>query len=116
MKELAFLLDDRENAKDIGFKPLENRIRCYAHIINICSSHIVASMTPTSKSYLANLRVPVGSGHVTCDSDDDSDADDDFSFDHGFKQSQLAESFDTDGDPKLELWFSGIKRDPLRRA
>lgn len=116
MEELDLLLGHRENTTEIGFDPSDSRIRCYAHIINICSSHIVASMTPTSKSYLANLRVPVGSNHVTCDSDDDSDADDSDDFDHGIKQSQLAESFDDQDDPKLKQWFSGIKRDPLRRA
>ena len=123
MEELELLLLERENATEVGFGHLENRVRCYAHIINICSSHIVASMTSTSKSYLANLRVPVGSNHVACDSDDDDfdtdddfDADDDFGSDHGIKLSRVAESFDNQEDPELKEWFSGIERDPLRRA
>jgi hypothetical protein len=76
MKQLQSRLEGREAVPKITFNPLDGRIHCYAHIINICSSHIVASVTSTSKSYLVNLGVPVGSSHVTCDSDDSDDSDD----------------------------------------
>lgn len=119
MGVLESLLNHRENAAEIGFDSEDHRIRCYAHIINICSSHIVASTTPTSKSYLSELKVPIGSDHVVLDDSDDeagSDDDEDFDFDGGIKKPHLAKSFDDKGDPILKRWLSGIKRDPVRRA
>jgi len=50
---------------------LNNRIRCYAHIINICSSHIIASVTSTTNHHLSNLEVPLDSNFATCDDSDD---------------------------------------------
>ena len=38
----------------IKFDALNDRIRCYAHIINLCSSHIIASITSSTKHYLFN--------------------------------------------------------------
>ncbi|KAN0113698.1 hypothetical protein V8E52_007497, partial [Russula decolorans] len=43
MRELEALLKLHDD--DIEFDHLNNRIRCYPHIINICSSHIIASST-----------------------------------------------------------------------
>lgn len=118
MEALESLLKNRENATEIGFDANDHRIRCYAHIINLCSSHIVASTTPTPKSYLSDLKVPVDSNHVTLDdSDDEADSDDeDSGFDCDIYESQLAESLDGREDPVLERWCSGIRRDPVRRA
>jgi hypothetical protein len=121
MQELESLLDKREHAMEIGFDNLDNRVRCYAHIINICSSHIVASMTPTSKSYLSALKVPVDPMHVTCDSDDGS-SDDGLDVPAGTGADKSHS--DTAYEPQLANgqrhspgeWLSGIKRDPLRRA
>jgi hypothetical protein len=118
MEALESLLDDRENMTKIGFDPKDHRIRCYAHIINICSSHIVASTTPTSKSYLSDLKVPLDTNHTTLDNSDseaDSD-DDDFSFDCGINESHLAEFFGDQRDSTTKRWLSGIQRDPVRRA
>lgn len=121
MKQLQSLLEEREHAMEIGFDSLDNRVRCYAHIINICSSHIVASMTPTSKSYLSALKVPVDP-IPTWDSDDGSSDDGlavpagtgaDNSYLDTIYQTQLANS---QRYPRLEQWLSGIKHDPLRRA
>jgi hypothetical protein len=47
MRELEALLKLHDD--DIEFDHLNNRIRCYPHIINICSSHIIASSTRISK-------------------------------------------------------------------
>jgi hypothetical protein len=103
------MLAKREMAIQVDFDHLKNRVRCYAHIINICSSHIIASMTSTSKSYLSDLKVPTDSNYATRDdsdgeSDDDDDPDDDIAL-------ELADCYD-DGD----RWAAGIKCDPLRRA
>jgi len=89
MRELERLLKERE--AHIGFTHSENQIRCYAHIINICSRHIVASMTSTSK----------GSNHVTSNSnvgsDDDHDGED--NSDHDIVP--LAKSLGDQGDSEL---------------
>src|SRR5712672_1050201 len=111
MQALESLLEKREKAtKPLDFDYLNHRIRCYAHIINICSSHIVASVTSTSKSYLSNLKVPVDPNNVTCDDYDDFDPD------HGIDPAQPAEPIDDRGNSRLERWFSGIKCDPPKCA
>src|SRR5712671_952208 len=61
MQELENLLTEHEM---YDFHHLNHRIRCYAHIINICSSHIISSMTSVSKSYLSDLKVPVNSDRI----------------------------------------------------
>src|SRR5258707_1433726 len=54
MWELEALLKRHDN--NIEFDHLNNRIYCYLHIINICSSHIIASSTRISKQYLEALK------------------------------------------------------------
>ena len=95
---------------------LGHHIRCYAHIINICSSHIVASVTSTSKSYLFNLKIPVDSNYVASGGQSDDDLDDDYDPGHDMDCLELAGYFDARGDVELERWFTGIKRNPLRCA
>jgi len=133
MQELQSLLSKRETATSINFDPLNHHVRCYAHIINICSLHIVASMTSTSKSYLSRLKVPVGSSVATRSkpnnradnsnsdegSDDNSDLDDDPNLDDlddDTDQLNLPGCFDDQWDPMHQCLFSGIKRDPLKHA
>jgi len=109
---------------------LNNRIRCYAHIINICSSHIIASITSTAKCYLSDLKVPLDSNLAICDDsddgsdDDDSDdgSDDDDSDDGSDDDSDdelddgdvnpgrvvLPKCYNNKGNPKLRRWFTGI--------
>jgi hypothetical protein len=41
MEELAKLLQSR----DIDFDPLDRRIMCFPHIINICVQHVIANFT-----------------------------------------------------------------------
>lgn len=108
MRELESLLAARETATAIGFDRLNHRVRCYAHIINICSSHIIASVTSIPESYISDLKV--GSNIANYDSDSDSsDGEPDI------------EDLDLDGcydnsSPQFDNWLAGIKRDPLRRA
>ncbi|KAN0135285.1 hypothetical protein V8E53_006850, partial [Lactarius tabidus] len=66
MQELEHQLDEPKTAIAVGFNHRNNHVQCYAHIINICSSHIVASVTSTPKSYISNLKVPIDSNIVTC--------------------------------------------------
>jgi hypothetical protein len=115
MRELGSLLAARETATAVGFDPLNHRIRCYAHVINVCSSHVVVSVTSTSKAYLSNLKVPIDSNYGTCaDSDDESDGDGDANPD--VQELDLPDVYDDEGNARLRSWFAGIKRDPLRRA
>ena len=41
MQELATLLQARE----IDFDPLDRRIMCFPHVINICCQHVIADLT-----------------------------------------------------------------------
>ena len=79
MRELEALLKRHDN--NIEFDHLNNRIRCYPHIINICSSHIIASSTRISKQYLEALKSEsdgdlVYSNIKDNDNDNDNDNDD----------------------------------------
>src|SRR5258708_24553528 len=76
MRELEALLKQHDN--NIEFDHLNNRIRCYPHIINICSSHIIASSTCISKQYLEALKSKSDDDLVYSNiEDDDNDNDDD---------------------------------------
>jgi len=89
MEELQNLLAKHKIAGSINFDHHNNRIQCYAHIINICSSHIITSFTSTSKSYLSILKVPSDSDYIA---HADSDSDD-----------ELSHSDTNDKDYELEL-------------
>jgi len=123
MDALQTLLDKCNITNKISFNHVDRRIHCYAHIINICTSHVIASVTSTSKSYLANLKIPVDLDDAACsDSNDVSDnssntgSDDDTDHPCDINQIQLANSFKSRGDSSLKDWFKGIQRDPLKRA
>jgi hypothetical protein len=49
MQKLDSLLAEREMGIMVNFGHLKNRVQCYTHIINICSSHVIASVTSVSK-------------------------------------------------------------------
>lgn len=118
MEELESQLTKREMAVGFNFDHLKHRIWCYAHIINICSSHIISSMTSVSEQYLSELEVPVDSNRTLCrDSEDELDDDDDDDVDADPSiELNMDDSFDDRDNPELKEWFAGIKRDPLRRA
>ena len=51
MRELGAMLKEQNKTTGIDiakFNAEKNRVQCYAHIINICSSHIVSSLSSTS--------------------------------------------------------------------
>ena len=73
-------------------------------------------MTPTSKSYLSRLKVPISSTYATRNDSDDKSEDGDTDLDHEVDTQELADLYNDEGDPGLNRWFSGIKRDPLGRA
>jgi|SRR6266850_1766788 len=116
MEELQDLLAKCEIASSINFDHHNNRVQCYAHIINICSSHIITSFTSTSKSYLSILKVPSNSdyiAHADLDSNDESSRSDTNNEDY---ELELPHCYDGQGNPTFRTWFEGIERDPLRHA
>jgi hypothetical protein len=126
MQELKELLAKRELANVLKFNPLRNRVRCYAHIINICSSHVVASFTSVPKSYLTDLNVPLDAdcevydasncddqSHLSDDDDDDLDPNDQADYTFNLPGCYLSLN---NSNSKQREWAETIKRDPLRRA
>jgi hypothetical protein len=125
MRELEALLKLHDD--DIEFDHLNNRIRCYPHIINICSSHIIASSTCISKRFLETLKSEFAGDLVYSniegdkddkDGEDDDDDDDDDSHLFARKIPELTldeEQFDI-LDDKVRAWYIGLKRDPIKRA
>jgi hypothetical protein len=96
MQELELLLADCEMAVRVNFDPLNHCIWCYTHIINVCSSHIVASATSISKSHLSGLNVPVGG--TPYDSDDELD-DGIINPNNDIEVLKLADCYNNKGDP-----------------
>lgn len=90
----------------VAFDQKDNRIACYPHIINICVSHIVSSLTNVSvdDSYGSTFGEEYSSedddgGYVGEDTDEDE-----------IDMEQYA------GDLDLEKWFEAVKRNPVQRA
>jgi hypothetical protein len=131
MRGLQSLLAKREATS--GFDHLNHRVRCYAHIINICCSHIIAAVTPRSKSHLppSDNSSPAHDKPEFNDSDDSDDESDDgnngpqANDDSDSQDNDDSDSQDSDdNDPQgpvnesafSKAWRAGLKRDPLRRA
>ena len=123
MEELQYRLAEREINDMLKFDHLKYCVRCYAHIINICSSHIVALFMSVPKSYITSLSVPldpdyaiyddanadVKSNHLDKSDDDDSDLDTDYEF-------ELPGCYCSSQLKAWASWIKGIQRDPLRHA
>jgi hypothetical protein len=114
MRELQALLAERNEqagADVIDFDAEKNRVRCYAHIINICSSHIVSSLSSTP-----NPRIFDSSTH---DDSDDSDDWDDIvaasTYDIN-RRMRLDSDEDDAPRPKDKGRAVDTKGDPLKRA
>src|SRR5258708_12597440 len=98
----------------VNFYHLNHHIQCFAYIINICSSHIISSMTSVSKQYLSKLEVPVDSNHMFCCDSKNKLDNDNIDIDLYIEKLELDNSFDDCGNPELKEWFAVIKYDPLR--
>jgi len=129
MEWIEILLARRGITDMARFDHLRNCVRCYAYIINICSSHIISSFTSTPESYLSQLKVAVDPDYLTycsdgsdpgdvsdsdcenesCDSDDDDVDDKDY-------KVKLARCHDCRGNPKPKGWVDTMKGDPLQCA
>jgi hypothetical protein len=117
MRELESLLAERETNVTTNFDNLKHRIRCYAHIINICTSHIISSTTSpkTYTSWLSASGLPFTYA-ARIDSQGEPDDDDDDEKDDDIEELELSAIYTDEGDSQLKRWLDGIKRDPLRRA
>lgn len=105
MRELETLLMAREKAtnKTIKFGFKNNCVRCYAHIINIVSLHIISTFTSS------DYESPSPDDYDS----DDSDADDGNTADGRANANQVGDlAYKTEA---IE-WSAGLKRDPLNRA
>jgi hypothetical protein len=105
MVELESLL----KSEGIKFSAKENRIPCYAHIINICVSHIVSSLPKVGADDLEEDDEAIFS-------DDESVSDDD----GGFNGDDLEDADDTDNTDNTSFtnaeWSTKLQRNPLKRA
>lgn len=124
MRELQSLLKKRE----ITFNPVDSRVRCFAHVINICSSHIIASAIPSSSATNPfSLTPSVSDGGRTsfdisddaldqsvCDDSDDEDSDYDPMLDYNGPEAE--DPYDGKNNAKFREWSAGLKSDPLGRA
>src|SRR5229473_5021962 len=118
MQELQSLLAKCEMAIRLNFNHLKHHVWYYTHIINICSSHIISSMTSVSEWYLSDLKVPTDTDHMFCaeDNNDLDDGDIDLDADKDIAELQLDGCYNAHGNADLEEWFAGIKCNPLRHA
>ena len=123
MRELESLLAERETTIAVNFDNLNHHVWCYTHIINICSSHIISSVTSVSKWYLSKLKVPIDSNSTIRDeSDDEPDEsndepdDGDIDTDHDIDELDLDNFYDDCGNSNFKKWIAGIKCNPLRCA
>ena len=130
MEWIQDILTKRGIADTLNFHHQRNRVRCYAHIINICSSHVISSFTSTPESYLSQLKIPLDPDYLThrsdgLDSGDESDSDsedescdsDDDNVDDQDYKLKLARCHNRQGNPpKPKAWVDTMKGDPLRRA
>src|SRR5712692_1367927 len=131
MQELEALLKQHDN--NIEFDHLNNWIRCYLHIINICLSHIIASSTRISKQYLEALKSESDGDLVYSnieDNDDDDDNDDgngngngsNDNDNHLFAQETDIPELTLDKeqldifDDEAQALYTGLKRDPIKCA
>jgi hypothetical protein len=113
MRELEALLKLHDN--DIEFNHLKNRIRCYLHIINICSSHVIASSTCISKQFLETLKSESDGDLVYSNIKDDKDKDKDgrlFARKIDIPELTLNEEQFDILDDKVRAWYITVKSKP----
>ena len=116
MQELESLLASCEMSVIADFDHLKHRIWCYAHIINICLSHIILSMMSVSKQYLSELKVPIDSKPMVCDDSEDESDGGDINPNYNFDELELDDCYNAYGESNFNDWFADIRCNPLRCA
>jgi hypothetical protein len=118
--ELKKILDEHELATILKFDPKTHHIRCYAHIVNICCSHIIASMTSTSTSYLGRLKVlwdEKYTMHISSDGGSDDDDNHNICPCNDNVPNLPPNYYKNGGGADHKSWLAGIRlRDPLKHA
>ncbi|KAH9058985.1 hypothetical protein EDB83DRAFT_2520766 [Lactarius deliciosus] len=118
MKHLQRLLLDceLEGIVRVDFHHLNNRVHCYAHIINLCAAHIITSISKPKDSGLGDMAL----GYNDSDSDNDdnnvNDHNDHDSPEGGVDDLKLADHFDDEGDTRLRAWSTTLKLNPIKCA
>jgi len=104
MQELQSLLAKHEMAIGLDFNHLKHCVWCYAYIINICSSHIISSMTSVSKWYFSDLKVPANTDHMFCAEDNNNlnNGDIDLDANEDIAKLRLDGCYDAHGDADLK--------------
>jgi hypothetical protein len=102
----------------IEYDHKDNRIGCYAHIINICVQHIVSSLTKVDHSDSDDEKTArKGKGKEDDEEDDDEDEDED---DGGYMgkgdASDRIRSDQYSTNRKTQKWFEHLKRGTVNRA
>jgi len=131
MWELEVLLKWHDD--NIEFDHLNNHICCYLHIINICSSHIIASSTCIPKQFLKTLKTESDSNLIYPNiegggNDGDNDNDNNNNNNNNNNSSHLftwktdipdlkldEEQLDTLNN-EVQAWYRGLKHDPIKHA
>src|SRR6266404_6585434 len=105
---------------NITFNHLQNCIRCFPHIINICTFHVILSSTQVPQEFAKSLGSDAEflSSNIDDDDDDDDDDNDDDDDDSNGRVS-VPEFKLNEGDLDLsvdEAWVTAMKRDPVKHA
>src|ERR1700677_3438535 len=124
MRKLEALLKLHNN--NIEFDHLNNRICCYPRIINICSSHIIASSTRISKQFLKTLKSESAGdlvySNIEGDNKDNKDGDNNnnngclFARKIDIPELTLDEEQFNILDDKVQAWYIGLKCDSIKHA
>ena len=115
MQELESLLKSRE--KSINFNEKNNHVRCFAHIINICSSHLVNAMSNSNCAKVSETNDEIYESKSEFDSDSESD----IVCDDESDTEEEEEEEDNDDKRKLALkkvhpWSTALKCNPLKHT
>ena len=115
MKELQTLFNESEAGTAVKFDHLNHRVRCYAHIINLCSFRVIQSMT-SLKKYRVKLQAVLDDTDVFYADSDSESEDGNIDRNCNIEELDLDKIYDDDDDAILNRWYEGVKRNPLERA
>jgi len=97
MEALEVLLARCGITDTVRFDPQCSHVQCYAHIINICSSHVISSFTSTPESYISQLKITSDPDYL-CHRGDSSDTGNESDSDSGTESGNSDDNDDNDND------------------
>ena len=121
MRELESLLKSRD--PDLRFDHLNNHIRCFPHIINICASHVIqSSMRISEKPIKEHVSLSIksdNSGDSDRDNNDEDEDEDNDNDDYGDDTTQPLK-YDKSEHSTLSVeewaWVKAMKCNPIKHA